>query len=412
MKKIFTIFLILFLSISLFGCNTKEVTTNIPKLDDLNMFYSTLSKNHKNLYANISKEDLEMEKDKIAEKAETMSDSDFYYSLRHLLSLVGDAHTMLDYTDAKYSYLHALPFAVAKFDDAWHLMIIDDEYKEYLGTKVLSINDIPMQEILEKAKTIISYENEAWLESQFSNTINFKEALEYLGIVDIDENIYLTIETNDASALQIPIIPLTAEEIQQAQLARYERKQTPITAPQDIYRYLSLDENTLFIQYNACMEDPNLSMKDFAKQVETELSTKTYNTIVIDLRYNTGGNSSIINPLLKVLETVQKKNNPQFYTLIGSNTFSSGIMNSIDTVDQLNSTLVGTPSGGNVNGYGELKYFTLKNLPITISYSTKYFELIKGYDKDSLYPDISIPQSYETYANGIDAEIQWIMQNK
>lgn len=106
------------------------------------------------------------------------------------------------------------------------------------------------------------------------------------------------------------------------------------------------------------------------------------------------------------------KHNKQFYTLIGSSTFSSEIMNSLDTIEELNSTLLGSPSGGNVTGYGELKYFTLGNIPITISYSTKYFELIKCYEKDSLYPDISIPQSYENFENGIDAEIQWIMQNK
>ncbi|MEG0164818.1 hypothetical protein [Anaerorhabdus sp.] len=412
MKKLITLVLMLCLSISLLGCSKQEVSTNNPKLDDLNMFYNTLSKNHKNLYANISKEELETEKNKIGENIETMSDSDFYYSLRHLLSLVGDAHTMLDYTDAKYSYLHALPFAIVKFDDGWHLMIINDEYKDYLGTKVLSINDIPMQEVVEKAKSIISYENEAWLETQLSNAINFKEALEYLGIINIDEDIYLTIETTDASIVQIPIIPLTEEEVQQAQLAWYERKQTPITAAQEIYRYLPLDNDTLFIQYNSCQEDPNLSMKDFAKQVETELSSTTYNTIIIDLRYNTGGNSSIINPLLNVLKKYQMKNNTQFYTLIGSSTFSSGIMNSIDTIEELNSTLLGSPSGGNVNGYGELKYFTLENTPITVSYSTKYFELIKDYEKDSLYPDISIPQSYENFENGVDAEIQWIMQNK
>ncbi len=62
MKKLITLVLMLCLSISLLGCSKEEVSTNNPKLDDLNMFYNTLSKNHKNLYANISKEELEMKK--------------------------------------------------------------------------------------------------------------------------------------------------------------------------------------------------------------------------------------------------------------------------------------------------------------------------------------------------------------
>lgn len=49
-------------------------------------------------------------------------------------------------------------------------------------------------------------------------------------------------------------------------------------------------------------------------------------------------------------------------------------------------------------------------MPITVWYSTKYFELIKGYDKDSLYPDILVEQSFENYANGVDKEVEIILE--
>lgn len=409
MKKIILSLLTILLSFSLFGCSKPIETTNIPKLDDLNQFYDTLSKKHKNLYARISKDKLDGEIAKIADSIETMSDAEFYYSLKHVLSLVGDAHTMLEFSDSKYNHLNALPFAIAKFEDGWYLMIINDQYNQYLGSKVLSINDVPIEDIYEKAKSIISFENTAWLDSQFSNAINFKEALEYLEIIKNDQEIYLTVESFNEGQIDIPIVPLTSQQLSSEKLARYERNKSLVTDPAETYRYLELNDDTFFVQYNSCQEDPNLPMKDFSNQVSEELANNSYSTIIIDLRYNSGGNSEIINPLLKILK---KQSNIKFYTLIGSNTFSSGIINSLDTVNQLDSTLVGTPSGGNVNGYGELKFFNLKNTPIVISYSTKYFELIKDYDKDSLYPDIEVPHTIENYFNGVDEEVEWVLANK
>lgn len=118
MKKIKYIVLILFLINILTACrvsptgtdstgNTDSIASN-PKLEDLDYFCSTLEKKHKNLYANISKAEFETERQKIAEKTVEMSNSDFYYSLKHLLSMVGDAHTNIGFTDSQYKHLSAL----------------------------------------------------------------------------------------------------------------------------------------------------------------------------------------------------------------------------------------------------------------------------------------------------------------
>lgn len=410
MKKIVAILFVGMMLLTTVGCQKKEenITYQSPREEDLMTMVKTLDSKHKNLYAKISKEEFQVEVDKIKENLEKMSEAEFYYSLCHLLTLVGDAHTSIGYSQSKYGYEQGLPFAIAKFEDGWRVMILEEEYKDYLGYKIVGINDVTIEEVYEKSKAIIPHENDAWIDSNFSNTINFKEALEYLKVVQKDEDIILKLKSDDQQEIQIPLRGLTEEEIMSIPLARFEREHTPTTyVTQDIYRFLPLTNETLFIQYNSCQEDPNLSMKEFTKQVKTELEANQYNTIVIDLRYNSGGNSSIINPLLTML----KDKEATFYTLIGPNTFSSGIMNAIDTQESLNSTLVGLQTGGNVNGYGEIKFVQMKNEPFSYTYSTKYFELIKGYDKDSLYPDIDIAQNYESYQKGLDAEVEWILAN-
>lgn len=389
--------------------STVSIDSN-PKLEDLEYFCSMLEKKHKNLYANISKDEFEVEKKKIAEKTAEMSDSNFYYSLKHLLSMVGDAHTNLAFTDSQYKHLNALGFAVLKYSDGWHLVMLEKENEQYLGYKLLAINNMDINDVFNHSKKIMSFENETWAEMSFSNTINFREPLEYLGIIERDEPIVLKMEDQSGGTHSLEIKSMNEQEIMGANIVGVVQKVTPITAANGIYRAVQLDKDSFYIQYNSCQEAQDLPMKDFVSSVSDEVKKNNYKKVIIDLRYNSGGDSRIFEPMISELWKLQKEFDFKVYTIIGKSTFSSAIINAIDIKYRLNSTLVGTQTGGNVNGYGEIKSFNLKNMPITVWYSTKYFELIKGYDKDSLYPDIFVEQSFENYANGVDKEVEIILE--
>lgn len=377
---------------------------------DLDLFCTTLEKSHKNLYAHISKTDFENERAKIAARLPEMSDSDFYYSLRHLAALVGDSHTSMDFYQDKYKYLHGLPFAVKKFEDGWHLLMLDEENEAYLGSRLLAINDTPIDEVFERSLSIISSDNRTWAEAQFSNAINFAEALEYLSIAEKGSPIVLSVQDTDdpSKTVSLEMPPMTESEIMSANILTLTPLSTPQTAPKGIYSTLPLENDCYYIQYNQCAEAPDLSMADFTKLVSSDILSLGSKKVILDLRNNSGGNSEIIKPLFKELAKLKKSMDFKVYTLIGSRTFSSAVINAIQSKDQLDSTLVGSPTGGSVNSYGELKSFNLTYLPVTVYYSTKYFELINGYEHDSLYPDIEYVPTYEDYYQGADRTVERI----
>lgn len=203
---------------------------------------------------------------------------------------------------------------------------------------------------------------------------------------------------------------MNEEEIMNAQFSYLVQHNTPKTVLRGYYSAMEINKNAYYIQYNSCQEAPDLPMKEFISFVSEVIKENYYKKVIIDLRYNSGGNSSIFEPMISELSKLQKKKDFTVYTIIGRNTFSSAIINAIQIDDKLNNVFVGTPTGGNVNGYGEIKSFNLKNTPITVLYSTKYFELIKGYEKDSLYPDIFVEQSFEDYLNGVDTVVEMILQ--
>ena len=381
-------------------------------LEDLNTMTETLEKNHKDLYTKISKEDFLAEKEKIAAEIPNMSDSEFYYALKHLVSLVGDAHTTVFFQDSEYKHLNTLPVAIENFENNWYLMMVDVVNEPYLGSKVIAINDMPIEELFEKTKTILSFENEALVKSNFSQTISFIEALSYLGVAKIGEPVSYKVEMQDGTEATFELMPLSERGIMTAELEIFEGATYALTWQEGIYRALSVDTDTLFIQYNACEESPELSMADFTKSIEKELDTNAYKTLIFDLRYNGGGNSDVIKPMLNMLKDAKAKHEFSVYTLIGKSTMSSAIINAVQFKDELGATLVGSATGGNVNHFGELQFMELPNTKIAISYSTKYFELISGYDKDSLYPDVEITQTYDDYLAGKDTAVEWVLKNE
>lgn len=82
MKKMsFLLAIVLLLSFCLGGCSQPQPN---PKLDDLNLLCETLETGHYDLYANISEEEFQAEREKIARQTLNMTDAEFYWSVRHL----------------------------------------------------------------------------------------------------------------------------------------------------------------------------------------------------------------------------------------------------------------------------------------------------------------------------------------
>ena len=411
MKKMsFLLAIVLLLSFCLGGCSQPQPN---PKLDDLNLLCETLETEHYDLYANISEEEFQDEREKIARQTLNMTDAEFYWSVRHLLSLVGDAHTAAYPSDY---FMSVLPWSIKKFDEGWFILILDKAHEQYLGTRVVAINDIPIDEVVERTRQVVSYEADTWLWQKAPDVLGWKEALEYLDIVEPDEPVLVTVETAQGAeeTFELPAYDDWSEEKKQEVLVGFQRDSVPVTAEQDaIYWSTALDENTYFIQYNSCKEDPDLPMAQFVQQVEADLESGGYQNIIIDLRYNSGGNSEVIRLLEKALFFHSfNVDNVQFYILIGGRTFSSATIAATDfkNTPTVNSIFVGQPTGGVLICPGNINTIRIENPPFGVQYSTKFFDLLGG-QEGPLMPDYTVPQPFAQYAKGEDAEIAYLYEN-
>lgn len=408
MKKLsFLLAFVLLFSFCLGACGQPQPN---PKLDDLNKLCDTLEKNHYNLYANVSEEEFQAEREKIARQTAKMSDEEFYWSVCHLISLIGDAHTMVGNTGEPF--MTALLWSIKKFDEGWYILKLDQKNEQYLGTRIIAINGVPIDEAVERARQVISYETDSWFWNLVPQTLAWRGALEYLDIVDHDEPVQVTVEAAAGTEETFELPTYDNWDEAEQEMCDFQRESTPRTAKQDaIYWSTAPDESTYFIQYNVCAGgDP--SMPEFAQQVQADLESG-YQNIIFDLRYNNGGNDQIILPLKNVVINACNKQGEKchLYVLTGWNTFSAGVdaAAGFQTANAENTTFVGQPTGGSLQTGGNLLEISMDSVPFAVTCALDYFEILG--QKGSLVPDYIVPQTFEQYAKGEDPEIQYLYDN-
>ena len=172
------------------------------------------------------------------------------------------------------------------------------------------------------------------------------------------------------------------------------------------YEYLP-EAQCLYIQYNKCRNDPDDPFAGFVTALFAFTGEHRPQRVIVDLRFNGGGSSSVIKPLLDGLKSrPELAAKGHLYALVGSQTFSSGLMAAIDLRDSLHAILIGGPTGNKPNHYGEQRNVSLPNSRLVVHYSTKHFHLILDADPPTLAPDITVSPAISDFLAGRDPVLE------
>lgn len=98
------------------------------------------------------------------------------------------------------------------------------------------------------------------------------------------------------------------------------------------------------------------------------------------------------------------------FVIIGRGTYSSALQNAITLKQDTHAILVGEPTGGKPNHYGEVRYFNLPNAGLLVQYSTRYWLNYPGSDPLTLEPDIPAISTMSDLLAGRDPALEAVMQ--
>ncbi|MGL5822659.1 MAG: peptidase S41 [Sarcina sp.] len=338
--------------------------------EDIDFLKKELKRKHKNLFAYTNEESFNNKIQELKQIINQLDYEEIKVEIAKIIASLKDAHTFMIFPARKF-----LPLKFYYFEDGIYIIDTTKKYENLLFKKVLAIEDIAISEVLKDISKIVSFENEALFKAQSMKYLQIAEALYGLLIIDDIDTVKISLEDDNYY-----IKTCSSEAL------LYTNTKLPLYALNSSINlwFKLLNTNKLYIKYNSCKESSTELLSSKFKKIIQLIEEKNITTITIDFRNNLGGNSTLFEPFINYLKEKKPLN---LKIIIGRETFSSALLNVYNLKMNTNAKIIGEPSGGKPNCYGEVLKFTLPNSKFIISYSTKFYRLIDDDSILSLYPD-------------------------
>lgn len=383
--------------------------------EDLQYLAGRLPRVHKNLFFKISEPEFRKAVGDLNEAIPHLRDDEIIVGFMRLLTRVGDSHTKLNIQSLARFDFHAYPLGLVWLQDKLIVATTTREHRSLLGARVLKIGDTDVRQAYSLISTIIPHENEAKVKSETPLMLNIPEFLHGLHIIPDISKARFTFEGAGGKKVSLEFGPMRPEDYEPSQwVTPYDAPGVPrpltIQNQGQYYWFTYLqDSKTLYFKYNHCEEMRGKPFRKFMNELLNFTDTHAVERFVIDLRHNIGGNSEILKPLIAEIQKRPSFNRPgHLFVIIGLMTFSSAVLNAVSLRQTTRAILVGEPTGGKPNGYGDIRTLTLPNSGLEITYSTKYFHVVEG-DPPSLMPDIHAESTVKDYFSGRDPKLEAVL---
>ncbi|MDK2562440.1 S41 family peptidase [Romboutsia sedimentorum] len=427
MKKIIFIMIFIFSTIVLSGCSStidgEKSLDNKKWIQDIEYLDKNIRLKHPDLFRYISEEEWKISLKKLKSDVVKLSDVSISLRIAQIISQIKDAHTSTDVLNLltpigkekiEIEEVIEFPIKFEYFKDGLRVIECDSQYKDILGYKLLSINNVPTDEVIKKVSTLNSYDNEQFAKLRAKKCMSIYEFLKFLQIVDGDETQYV-FENENKEKTNIKVKAIKNKEVNYVNL---EKKESEISEKSeqknDFYWFKEFEkDNILYFKYNRILtkQGPNIDKEnahnypdyyEFERNLIDKINNDKFDKIVIDLRNNRGGAFALVDSLISKLKYRTYLNDKDIIVIQGKETASAGAILSWRLQNKLDATVIGEESGGNVNMFGtEGEFITLPNSKLIIKYPYSDVTCKDGH-VGGVKPDVKIIQTYENYINGID----------
>jgi hypothetical protein len=365
--------------------------------EDLDYLARELPARHKDFYKLIAKKKFKSQMQTLKSEMPQLSDAEVILRLMRTTASLGVAHTTVRGPTGTLAF-GRYPLVMYWYSDGLGVFAATQEYRQAIGAHVVGIGSMTPEQVEAAVAPYISRENDAWLHDTSPRLMATPEVLKSLKIAKPDGTVRLSLIQPDGTPLILEVAPARPSVLRQL-IFPWEALHLPMPLchkhPNASYWYEFLPATqTLYIQYTKCRDDPDQPFEQFVRELFAFADSNPVERVIVDLRTNGGGASSVIRPLIAGLKSRPALTaRGHLYALIGRSTFSSGVFAAVDLRDQAGAILVGEPTGGKPNSYGDTPSFKLPNSQLEVRYCTKYFRLIKRGNPPSLMPDMPVTLS-------------------
>lgn len=357
-------------------------------------------------------------------KIPSLSDLQLIVEFEKILVLVGDGHTMIYAMFERPEFQKNLPVDFHFFAEGLFITEADKRYEDLLGTEVIAFDDHPLEDILKGMDPIINRDNELGPRIMAPLRMRTLPLLYGLGLVKDPNEVTLTVKDEQGAIKKILIkadCPIATRRLWDKLPENWitysdHKKQQAVLYTQNKFthywfKYLEEDK-TVYFQYNEIANDQDAPFDHFCDSLFAFIDTNDVRKLIIDMRWNHGGNTLLVPYLLDKMIACKKINSQgNLFGIIGGRAYSATI-NLLGYLERFTTMIfVGEPTGSSPNFVGEDDPFELPYSKLMANVSDLYWQTSWPTDHRQWYaPLIYIPATFKNFAAGQDPALDVILK--
>lgn len=411
---------------------------------DIEELVQLLEQQHPNPYTRISKAQFNTLRRALERDLPKLSDNEIIVRLMKLVSSIRDGHTALHPVDPN-GFHHWFPISFYKFSDGIYVVAADKQYRDLIGSKVLSLGNSTAAVAFEKTADLLSSDNDFGREW---NTffLSSGDALSGLRVIERVEALPLEVVSKDGKSIKTTVaavnlpynlehrfwgemFPPGASKFADSYLTGFESASLGEWRKRDLkqqthlplhlrsrraYWYAWLPEHkAIYLHMTHVTADGRgefRSFQEFYDHVFKVAEDKQAEKFILDIRYNSGGDGTVLIPFIHKFIRSTRFNQPgRLFTITGRKTYSAGVMLYDLMLKHTNTILLGEPAAPR-NHYGDPQTYYLKHSRLQVEISSVHWQLTSSADK-SRYQPVDVPAVFSArdYFSGADPAVDYIL---
>lgn len=332
-----------------------------------------------------------------------LTDSQILVRILRLMTSLGDGHTMVFPPDM-FGGKTGLPVEFYLFAEGLYIIQAEPAYRDLLGAQVLKFGTHEAAEVMEALSQIAPSDNAMtpkWTVPKF--LMRFPVLLNGLGFQPESDRVTLTLRDQKGETRAVTL----EAKVGMPDATWISAHQTypgadPLTLKdrRSPYWFEFLPESkTVFCQYNSVRNDSSESLEAFCKRLFAFIQENPVERLVLDMRWNNGGNNFLNKPLVNGLIACDKINRRgRLFVIVGRNTFSAAMCGAAQIERFTNALFVGEPTGSRPNFVGEDVHITLPYSKLDISTSDLFWQNSHAMDyRTWIAPTLYAPPTFALY---------------
>ncbi len=378
---------------------------------DLEFLATSIRAQHPDPFHAVSEKAFQNRVDKLRKAISSLEDHEIVVEMASIVAMLQDGHTKIE---GGFKFLSGLyPLRLYVFEDGIFVQSAPRGLRGAVGTRLVRLGDTHAEEAYERIAAATSHDNEMTLRNRVPDAMMIPEILHAQRITPNRDRARFVLADRTGREFVLDLVPVPFDDT-------LDWIETPIVNSVPLYlrrkshnywhEYLE-DSQTLYVQYNRVRDAPDQTIREYFARLSRLVRELSLRRIVLDVRFNGGGNDYLNAPVDDWVKSSLPLVKGEFYVVIGRGTYSAA-QKLVTRLERTTSVmLVGEPTGGRPNHFGDSIRSKLPHSDLTLAISSVYHKDAPGDDRQSIEPHRSAPSSSSDYFSGRDPAFDAILSH-